>query len=114
MEVKRRVDVAQFTRLLEEVLVVFKSDLPVSKLTADSNLVAKYPHPASLDAEKRRLRDFYDDFCVEVSLIGVQLDSRYMSPLSWDTRWEVMKPVLDLFESMAPADAKSRVPVRDT
>jgi hypothetical protein len=89
-------------RLLRDVLAVFESELPTSKANTDARIEEKWSRSRALEAEKRRLRDYYDDFCIEVNLISVQLESRYTALSSSDALWEIVKPLMEFLESLVP------------
>ncbi|KAL7785666.1 hypothetical protein V8C43DRAFT_150352 [Trichoderma afarasin] len=63
--------------LLLGVMEFFGSDLPVSKQAAESEAKARWPRPTDSREEIERIRNFFDDFCVEIGLIELGLKSYY-------------------------------------
>ncbi|OPB36065.1 hypothetical protein A0O28_0112310 [Trichoderma guizhouense] len=68
---------AQLVYLLLGVLEFFSSDLPVSKQAAESEAKARWPRATDSREEIERIRNFFDDFCVEIGLIELGLKSYY-------------------------------------
>jgi hypothetical protein len=89
-------------RLLKEVMVVFESDLPSSKAAADAKVEQRWSRPRAIEVEKQRLKDYYDDFCIEIGLISVELESPNIELKVADELWDVVEPLLNILESLLP------------
>ncbi|KAK4063619.1 hypothetical protein Trihar35433_8327 [Trichoderma harzianum] len=77
LEMALKPEDAQLVYLLLGVLEFFGSDLPVSKQAAESEAKARWPRPTDSREEIERIRNFFDDFCVEIGLIELGLKSYY-------------------------------------
>jgi hypothetical protein len=90
----------QSIRLLKDVVPVFESELPVSKSNAESNVESRWVRAKVANAQKQLLRDFYDDFCIEVGLIAVELETQSTHLSIPDVLWDAINPLLELLESL--------------
>jgi hypothetical protein len=61
--------------LLVAVLPFFGSDLPRSKAAAESAAHLRWPQPGDAREEIEKLKNYFDDFCVEMGLIQLGLES---------------------------------------
>jgi hypothetical protein len=73
---------AQLVYLLLGVLEFFGSDLPVSKQAAESDAKLQWPQHADFKEEIERIRNYFDDFCVEMGLIELGMKSYYATNAS--------------------------------
>lgn len=68
----------QQVQLLLGVLEFFGSDLPTSKLAAENAAKERWDLEPDLGEEIERLRNYFDEFCVEIGLIEIGLKSYHI------------------------------------
>lgn len=104
----------QFLKLLKATLVVFEAELPSSKALADSKIEQKWSGSKTLERERNRMRDYYDGFCIEISLICVPLELQESQLPASEELWDAVEPLIMLLESLVSTKLRPKRPVRCT
>ncbi|KAL2833779.1 hypothetical protein BDW59DRAFT_64335 [Aspergillus cavernicola] len=104
---------AQRVHLLLGVLQFFGSDLPVSKQAAESDAKLRWPQQADFKEEIERIRNYFDDFCVEVGLIELGLKSYYANNASGSSveLSSIAERMLGFLEALLNRDSATQVGV---